>query len=94
MKSGFVHFNVSRNVNCLIMCHRLNLNQYGVLIIRGALPEDAGNYTCLATNEAGSASQSVSLTYAGSIYLLEGADVKTTYWTLTTQDVIAGGISG
>ncbi|XP_013862624.1 hemicentin-1 isoform X1 [Austrofundulus limnaeus] len=43
---------------------RLDLNQHGVLIIRGALPEDSGNYTCLATNEAGSASQSVSLTYA------------------------------
>ncbi|KAA8592798.1 hypothetical protein FQN60_018253 [Etheostoma spectabile] len=44
---------------------RLNLNQHGVLTIRGALPEDAGNYTCLATNEAGMASQSVSLTFAG-----------------------------
>ncbi|KAM3610982.1 uncharacterized protein V6R79_011806 [Siganus canaliculatus] len=43
---------------------RLNLNQHGVLTIRGALPEDAGNYTCLATNEAGAASQSVSLTFA------------------------------
>ncbi|XP_041856289.1 hemicentin-1 [Melanotaenia boesemani] len=43
---------------------RLSLNQQGVLTIRGALPEDAGNYTCLATNEAGAASQSVLLTYA------------------------------
>lgn len=49
----------------LIVWYRLSLNQHGVLNIRGALPEDAGNYTCLATNEAGSASQSVSLTFAG-----------------------------
>ncbi|CAB1456761.1 unnamed protein product [Pleuronectes platessa] len=43
---------------------RLSINQYGVLTIGGALPEDAGNYTCLATNEVGTASQSVSLTFA------------------------------
>ncbi|KAM9743449.1 hemicentin-1 [Menidia menidia] len=43
---------------------RFNLNQFGVLTIRGALPEDAGIYTCLATNQAGTDSQSVSLTYA------------------------------
>ncbi|KAG7241454.1 hypothetical protein INR49_025655 [Caranx melampygus] len=46
---------------------RVNLNHNGLLIIRGALPEDAGNYTCLATNEAGTASQSVSLTFAGEL---------------------------
>uniref|UniRef100_M3ZDA5 Cell adhesion molecule-related/down-regulated by oncogenes n=1 Tax=Xiphophorus maculatus TaxID=8083 RepID=M3ZDA5_XIPMA len=39
-------------------------DQPGVLTIRGTLPEDAGDYTCQATNEAGSASQSASLTYA------------------------------
>ncbi|KAM4616042.1 hemicentin-1 [Polymixia lowei] len=43
---------------------RLRLNQHGLLTISGALPEDAGNYTCLATNEAGTASKSASLIYA------------------------------
>ncbi|XP_028312888.1 hemicentin-1 [Gouania willdenowi] len=43
---------------------RFSVTQQGVLTIRGALPEDAGNYTCMATNEAGTASQSVSLTFA------------------------------
>ncbi|KAF6729918.1 Hemicentin-1 [Oryzias melastigma] len=42
---------------------RFGLND-GVLTIRGALPGDAGNYTCSATNDAGTASQSVALTYA------------------------------
>ncbi|XP_055367591.1 hemicentin-1 [Betta splendens] len=42
---------------------RLSFNQ-GVLTIKEALQEDAGNYTCLATNDAGTASQSASLTYA------------------------------
>jgi len=36
-----------------------------MLKIRGAVPEDAGNYTCLATNEGGTASQSVTVSYAG-----------------------------
>ncbi|KAK7933456.1 hypothetical protein WMY93_004352 [Mugilogobius chulae] len=43
---------------------RLNINRNGVLTIRGALPEDAGNYSCVATNEAGSSSHSVLLVYA------------------------------
>ncbi|XP_061842088.1 hemicentin-1 [Nerophis lumbriciformis] len=43
---------------------RMSLHQQGVLTIREALPEDAGNYTCLASNVAGTASQSVSLSYA------------------------------
>lgn len=53
------------NMNCVDLVGRLSLHQNGVLTIRGALPEDAGNYTCLATNDAGTASQSVSLTFAG-----------------------------
>ncbi|KAJ3604124.1 hypothetical protein NHX12_028865 [Muraenolepis orangiensis] len=43
---------------------RLHLSQNGLLTIGGAVPEDAGNYTCLATNQAGTASKSVSLTYS------------------------------
>ncbi|XP_024909221.1 hemicentin-1-like [Cynoglossus semilaevis] len=43
--------------------HRLSLTPDGALTIRAALPEDAGNYTCLATNDAGTASQSVTLVF-------------------------------
>ncbi|KAM9810462.1 hemicentin-1 [Neosynchiropus ocellatus] len=43
---------------------RFSITQHGVLTIQGAQPEDAGNYTCLATNTAGTASQSAVLTYA------------------------------
>lgn len=41
------------------------ISKHGDLTIRDALPEDAGNYTCLATNEAGTSKQTVSLNYAG-----------------------------
>uniref|UniRef100_A0A8C7CLW0 Ig-like domain-containing protein n=1 Tax=Oncorhynchus kisutch TaxID=8019 RepID=A0A8C7CLW0_ONCKI len=43
---------------------RMAISKHGGLTIRDALPEDAGNYTCLATNEAGTAKQTVSLNYA------------------------------
>nr|XP_046206515.1 hemicentin-1-like [Oncorhynchus gorbuscha] len=43
---------------------RMSISNHGDLTIRDALPEDAGNYTCLATNEAGTATQTVSLNYA------------------------------
>ncbi|XP_038853583.1 hemicentin-1-like [Salvelinus namaycush] len=43
---------------------RMAISKHGSLTIRDALPEDAGNYTCLATNKAGTAKQTVSLNYA------------------------------
>ncbi|KAL0979469.1 hypothetical protein UPYG_G00185480 [Umbra pygmaea] len=43
---------------------RMSMSKHGGLTIRDAHPEDAGNYTCLATNEAGSAKQTVFLNYA------------------------------
>ncbi|XP_056628956.1 hemicentin-1 isoform X2 [Triplophysa dalaica] len=44
--------------------HRMSISESGTLTIRRAAPVDAGNYTCLATNEAGTASQSVTISYA------------------------------
>ncbi|XP_076126836.1 hemicentin-1 [Alosa pseudoharengus] len=44
--------------------HRMTVSERGTLTIRHAIAEDAGNYTCLATNEAGTASQSTYLTFA------------------------------
>ncbi|KAG9354598.1 hypothetical protein JZ751_001311, partial [Albula glossodonta] len=43
---------------------RVSISKHGTLTIRDAIPEDAGNYTCLASNEAGTATQTVSLSYA------------------------------
>ncbi|XP_030621020.1 hemicentin-1 [Chanos chanos] len=43
--------------------HRMTISESGTLTIRNAVLEDAGNYTCLAMNEAGTATQSVFLSY-------------------------------
>ncbi|KAJ8413768.1 hypothetical protein AAFF_G00063660 [Aldrovandia affinis] len=43
---------------------RVSVSKHGTLTIRDSAPEDAGNYTCLASNEAGTATQTVSLIYA------------------------------
>uniref|UniRef100_A0A3B3DLS4 Uncharacterized protein n=1 Tax=Oryzias melastigma TaxID=30732 RepID=A0A3B3DLS4_ORYME len=69
-------------------------NRPGVLTIRGALPGDAGNYTCSATNDAGTASQSVALTYAalevGSAPFVEQDVHRGTLRIRTVQEVDAG----
>uniref|UniRef100_A0A3Q2GH42 Hemicentin-1 n=1 Tax=Cyprinodon variegatus TaxID=28743 RepID=A0A3Q2GH42_CYPVA len=48
----------------MFLSNQFRVNKDGLLTIRGAVPEDAGDYICRATNEAGSASQTASLTYA------------------------------
>uniref|UniRef100_A0A665WWJ3 Hemicentin 2 n=1 Tax=Echeneis naucrates TaxID=173247 RepID=A0A665WWJ3_ECHNA len=55
----------------LFWSHGNILSHNGVLFIRRALAEDAGNYTCLATNEAGTASKSVSLTFAPRVTVVQ-----------------------
>lgn len=37
----------------------------GTLIIQGVAPEDAGNYSCQAANEAGTDEETVTLYYTG-----------------------------
>ncbi|XP_035392059.1 hemicentin-1 [Electrophorus electricus] len=49
----------------LLTSHRrTTVTQTGTLVIRDAAPEDAGNYTCRAANDVGTAAQSAVLTYA------------------------------
>lgn len=44
---------------------RTHVDAQGTLVIRGVAPEDAGNYSCLAANEAGMAQETVTLFYSG-----------------------------
>ncbi|KAA0713884.1 Hemicentin-1 Fibulin-6 [Triplophysa tibetana] len=44
--------------------YEMSISESGTLTIRRAAPVDAGNYTCVATNEAGTASQSVTISFA------------------------------
>uniref|UniRef100_A0AAY4EVD3 Ig-like domain-containing protein n=1 Tax=Denticeps clupeoides TaxID=299321 RepID=A0AAY4EVD3_9TELE len=44
--------------------HRMTITEHGTLIIRQAVPGDAGNYTCLATNEAGTTSKYATLSFS------------------------------
>ncbi|TRY54403.1 hypothetical protein DNTS_023681 [Danionella cerebrum] len=55
----------SHGNSILLNTHRTSISPFGMLTIREANPKDSGNYTCMATNEAGTASQSVILSYAG-----------------------------
>ncbi|KAG9270615.1 hemicentin-2-like [Astyanax mexicanus] len=54
----------SHNGIQLIENHRMTVTQTGTLTIKDTQPEDAGDYRCTATNEAGTDSQSVTLSYA------------------------------
>uniref|UniRef100_A0A8B9JKN2 Cell adhesion molecule-related/down-regulated by oncogenes n=1 Tax=Astyanax mexicanus TaxID=7994 RepID=A0A8B9JKN2_ASTMX len=53
----------SHNGIQLIENHRMTVTQTGTLTIKDTQPEDAGDYRCTATNEAGTDSQSVTLSY-------------------------------
>lgn len=41
------------------------MDAQGTLIIQGVAPEDAGNYSCEATNEVGTDEETVTLYYTG-----------------------------
>ena len=41
------------------------MDAQGTLIIQGVAPEDAGNYSCQATNEVGTDQETVTLYYTG-----------------------------
>lgn len=44
---------------------RIHVDAQGTLIIQGVAPEDAGNYSCQATNEVGTDEETVTLYYTG-----------------------------
>ncbi|XP_078083679.1 hemicentin-1-like [Mustelus asterias] len=44
--------------------HRFTVSEFGTLIIKDSVPEDAGSYTCLASNAVGTDRKEVKLTYS------------------------------
>lgn len=44
---------------------RIHVDARGTLVIQGVAPEDAGNYSCRATNEVGTDEETVTLYYTG-----------------------------
>nr|XP_051696750.1 hemicentin-2 isoform X2 [Oryctolagus cuniculus] len=57
------HVSWSREGRALQEDSRIQVDAQGTLIIRGLAPEDAGNYSCQATNEAGTDEETVTLYY-------------------------------
>lgn len=49
----------------VLLTHRYRLTPEGTLIIRNAVPKDAGLYGCLASNTAGTVQETSILTYIG-----------------------------
>ncbi|XP_021050559.1 hemicentin-2 [Mus pahari] len=57
------HISWSRDGLALPEDSRIHLDAQGTLIIQGLAPEDAGNYSCQATNEVGTDEETVTLYY-------------------------------
>ncbi|XP_060245885.1 hemicentin-2 [Meriones unguiculatus] len=57
------HISWSREGLTLPEDSRIHVDARGTLVIRGVAPEDAGNYSCRATNEVGTDEETVTLYY-------------------------------
>ncbi|EHH57041.1 hypothetical protein EGM_06600, partial [Macaca fascicularis] len=57
------HISWSREGQTLQEDSRIHVDAQGTLIIQGVAPEDAGNYSCQATNEVGTDQETVTLYY-------------------------------
>uniref|UniRef100_A0A2K5KA06 Hemicentin-2 n=1 Tax=Colobus angolensis palliatus TaxID=336983 RepID=A0A2K5KA06_COLAP len=57
------HISWSREGQTLQEDSRVHVDAQGTLIIQGVAPEDAGNYSCQATNEVGTDQETVTLYY-------------------------------
>ncbi|XP_012784766.2 hemicentin-2 [Ochotona princeps] len=60
------HISWSREGHVLQEDNRIQVDAQGTLVIQGLAPEDAGNYSCQATNEAGTDEATVTLYYTDS----------------------------